>query len=199
MEIFKKLQLCRQEIKSTKLKKAGHNNFSNYDYFTPSQVEQLVFDACLNQKLFCKFDLKRTELGLIGKLNIFDLESEEDLIFEMATDIPEIKATNISQQLGGAMTYTERYLKMTAFGIIDNTLDFDGQDNTEKGEKKTTTKEKQEVTEWLSEENFKKALESDIKGITATLNAYDFKNGKAMKKEYRTKLVNRLGELKHKN
>jgi hypothetical protein len=191
MELFKKLQKCRQEIKSTKLKKEGHNKFSNYDYFTPSQVEKLVFDSCNKNNLFTKFDLIRTELGLLGQLIIVDIDNPEDkLLFTMATDIPEIKATNISQQLGGAMTYTERYLKMTAFGIEDNSLDFDSHDNRKNPEKK------EQVTEWLTEEQFNKALNSDIKGIQATLKTYSYNNGKAMKKEYKTSLESKLNQLK---
>jgi hypothetical protein len=54
----------------------------------------------------------------------------------MASDIPSIKATNISQQLGGAMTYTKRYMLMNAFDIVDNNLDFDNTKNTEKTQPK---------------------------------------------------------------
>ena len=55
-----------------------------------------------------KFDLKRNELGVFGVLTIFDLETGENIDYIMATAIPEIKATNIAQQLGGGGTYTER-------------------------------------------------------------------------------------------
>ena len=57
----------------------------------------------------------------------------------MASAIPEIKATNIAQQLGGCVTYTERYLKMSLFGITDNQLDFDTTENTKK-QTETATK-----------------------------------------------------------
>ena len=123
--ILEKLSEAKKEIKETKIKKEGRNAFSNYDYFTPSQIEYLVQSVCQNHKLLTKFDLRRNELGVTGELTIFDLESAEKLIFEMASAIPEIKATNIAQQLGGCVTYTERYLKTSAFGITDNNLDFD--------------------------------------------------------------------------
>ena len=131
MEILKKISNAKILIKNTKLEKLGLNKFSNYKYFTPEQVERLVSDACENQGLLTKFDLKRNEFGVIGILTIFDINSTEKLDFEMATAIPEIKATNIAQQLGGCVTYTERYLKSTAFGISENHLDFDSKDNTE--------------------------------------------------------------------
>lgn len=178
MEIYRKLQACRREIKDTKLKKEGKNTFSNYSYFTPSQVEKLVFDVCVKYALFCKFDLLRTDLGLVGQLLIISVENpEEKLLFTMATDIPEIKATNIAQQLGGTMTYTERYLKMTAFGIEDNTLDFDGQDNSKKEVKKETKKEiPANEKPWLNKftdksettitENYAKVLKAMAEGYT---------------------------------
>jgi CRISPR/Cas system CMR subunit Cmr6 (Cas7 group RAMP superfamily) len=131
-ELVKKIANAKKEIKETKLKKEGKNTYSNYDYFTPSQIEFLVQSVCNSNQLMTKFDLKRNELGVFGVLTIFDLETGESLNFEMATAIPEIKATNIAQQLGGCVTYTERYLKTSAFGITDNNLDFDSQDNRPK-------------------------------------------------------------------
>ena len=140
-ELLNKLAAAKAEIKATKLKKEGKNTFSNYEYFTPSQIEFLVAAACHNNKLLTSFDLIRNELGVYGRLTIYDLESGEKLTTEMASAIPEIKATNIAQQLGGCVTYTERYLKMSLFGITDNQLDFDTTENTKKqAEPKTATK-----------------------------------------------------------
>ena len=131
-ELLNKLASAKAEIKSTKLKKEGKNTFSNYEYFTPSQIEFLVATACHNNKLLTSFDLIRNDLGVFGRLTVYDLESGEKLTTEMASAIPEIKATNIAQQLGGCVTYTERYLKMSLFGITDNQLDFDTTENTKK-------------------------------------------------------------------
>ena len=125
MKLIEKISAAKKEIKETKLKKEGTNKFSNYDYFTPSQIEFLVQQVCQSQKMLTKFDLVRDSLGVFGVLTIFDCETEDKLEYTMASAIPEIKATNISQQLGGCMTYTERYLKTSAFGITDNNLDFD--------------------------------------------------------------------------
>jgi len=146
MKLVEKLANAKREIKETKLKKEGENKFSNYKYFTPSQIELLVQQASFNQRIVTKFDLIRDSLGVYGQLTIFDLDSDDSLVFTMATAIPEIKATNIAQQLGGCVTYTERYLKTSAFGITDNNLDFDAQDNTKKAEAKN------EVTEldWIN-------------------------------------------------
>jgi len=169
MEILKKISNAKILIKNTKLEKLGLNKFSNYKYFTPEQVEKLVSDACENQGLLTKFDLKRNEFGVIGILTIFDINSTEKLDFEMATAIPEIKATNIAQQLGGCVTYTERYLKSTAFGISENQLDFDSKDNTEQSKPIEQTinpfwvTEIEKCTTIEILESFYKANEAEIK------------------------------------
>jgi hypothetical protein len=125
LNVLQKLNDARQEIRKKDLKKAGWNDYSKYAYYTPEQIELLVSEVCGKQKLFNKYDLIRTELGLTARLRVYDLESGEHVEYTIATEIPEIKATNVAQQLGGAVTYSERYLKMIAYEIKDNTLDFD--------------------------------------------------------------------------
>lgn len=143
MEIVKQIAEAKKLIRETKMKKEGKNTYSNYEYFTPSQVEKLVSDACEKSNLITMFELKRNDLGVFGVLTIYSLKTDEKLSFEMATAIPEIKATNIAQQLGGCVTYTERYLKQSVFGITDNSLDFDTTENT----KKQNEKPKDDITE----------------------------------------------------
>lgn len=115
MSIYNKLATAKQQIASSNMEKKGRNDYSKYKYFTPEQVEKLVADACNENKLLTMFSLKRDENGVYGVLTIVDLENGETVDFIAATAIPEIKATNIAQQLGGCMTYCERYLKQTAF------------------------------------------------------------------------------------
>jgi len=128
-ELIKKIQAARDFIKKSNLKKAGKNDFSKYSYYTPEQINKLVYDAEKEAGLFHKFDLLRDENGLHGYLVIYDIETAETFQFTQATAIPDIKATVSTQQLGGAVTYTNRYLLMTAYDIVDNNLDFDAHDN----------------------------------------------------------------------
>lgn len=125
MKLIQKIAKAKADIKESPVKKEGRNKFSNYDYFTPAQIEALVNHVCKVNGILTKFDLIRDNLGVFGRLTIFDCDSDDSLTYDMATAIPEIKATNIAQQLGGCVTYTERYLKMSAFGITDSNLDFD--------------------------------------------------------------------------
>jgi len=134
MKIYEKLQQARDFIKSQKIDKDGMNEFAKYKYFKPTYVSNLVYTACKQSGLITKFDLIRDQFGLTGLLTIYTVSDEKDFIpetieFKMATDIPQIKATNITQQIGGAVTYTQRYLEMVAFGIVENDADFDSQNN----------------------------------------------------------------------
>lgn len=135
MKIHEKLSQARDIIKSSPVKKAGRNEFSKYDYFTPEQVSAMVHEAEKQTGLIHLFSMKRNEHGIHGELTIVDIESQEAVNFVQATEIPEIKATNAAQQVGGAVTYTQRYMLMTAFDIADNSLDFDGKDNRQAEER----------------------------------------------------------------
>jgi len=140
--IYTKLANAKAEIANTKMVKQGHNSYSNYDYFTPEQVAKLVYDACVNNDLLTMFSLKRDANGEYGELTIVDLDNDDTLTFIAATAIPQITATNAAQQLGGAMTFAERYLKQTAFWIYNNDLDFDTSENTKKLAEKVTEQER---------------------------------------------------------
>jgi len=166
MNIYEKLQNARDLIKKSNLTKAGRNDFSKYDYYTPEQVNKLVQDASKEVKIIDKFDLLKDEFGMFGKLTLIDLENIENVIvFEQRTDIPTITATNIAQQIGGSVTYTNRYMLMTAFDIKDNNLDFDTpQKKKITTTTKTETKKDDELTPdgkqkgWLNEKDIDKVV-----------------------------------------
>ncbi|MFW6225541.1 MAG: ERF family protein [bacterium] len=133
IKVLKKIDDAIAMIKDSNLEKKGRNTFSGYSYYTPEQVSALAMGASHNVKILPKFDLVRDEFGKeMGRLTVYDLESDESVVYTMASAIPEIKATNVAQQLGGAMTYTKRYMLMNTFDIVDNGLDFDTSENTAK-------------------------------------------------------------------
>lgn len=180
LSLVQKISAAKAEIKETKLKKEGRNKFSNYDYFTPQQIEHLVTKACANNRMLTKFDLIRDTLGVYGRLTIFDLDSDSTLSYDMATAIPDIKATNIAQQLGGCVTYTERYLKMSAFGITDSNLDFDNDGGSDKKKTKDEVKpEEEKIVAWqvIKIETLLQgsSIDEEEKGrIERTMNGYTF-------------------------
>lgn len=130
MNILKKLQEARKIIRETKEKKGGTNSFSKYDYFTPEQVEALVYTACEKTKTICLTNLRQDNMGYFQTLTFLDIEKPvSEITFELRTAMPSITATNDTQKMGGMDTYSERYIKMKVFQIKDNNLDFDAQDN----------------------------------------------------------------------
>ncbi len=130
-KVLKKLADAKQVIRNTEVKKRGKNTFSNYEYFLPSQITELVQDACSKNGLVTMFGTQRDEnRDIFATLTVADIESGESLVFSQVTAIPEIKATNLAQQLGGLNTYSSRYLMMFAFDITEDGLDFDSTANT---------------------------------------------------------------------
>jgi len=133
MNIFEKLNKARELVRTTKHQKGGTNTYSNYEYFTPEQVEMIVAEVCKETKMLPLCNLKRNEHGLYQELVLVNLEDTKDsLTFELATVKGEMKATNDTQQMGGTDTYSERYIKMKVFQIKDNNLDPDSKDNSTK-------------------------------------------------------------------
>jgi len=155
MTVFEKLANARQQIASTKMEKAGKNTFSNYNYFTPEQVQYLVQKANESCGLISLFSLERNEFWEYGVLEIIDVETWEKITVKGATAIPEIKATNVAQQIWGCYTYTNRYLLQLTYWIADNTLDFDTTENT----MKTAWAEKPKMTD-VQYKNFIKVKDS---------------------------------------
>jgi len=132
MNLTKKILEARNKIKETSIQKEGTNTYSKYDYFTPSQVSDLVNKVCQDLNIIPVFSLCKDEFGLYGQLDIIDCDETKDsntLTTYMRTEMPEMKASNLTQQMGSCDTYTKRYMLMSAFCITDNTLDPDSQDN----------------------------------------------------------------------
>lgn len=155
--VLQKLASAKKAIAHTTTKKAGRNSYSEYDYFTPEQVNSLVQQVCEDNDLVTVFNLIRDENSqLVAKLDVICVETGAGIGFTMAMEMPEIKATNASQRMGGSATYAERYLKQTAFGIADNNLDFDSTSSTKKYAAAATKKapekiELKEMTQQIKE------------------------------------------------
>lgn len=163
--VLKKLFLAKAMVSQMKNSKEWSNDFSKYNYFTPEQVNKIVQTVNDENWLFTAFNLKRNEYWVFWTLTVYDIESWESLEFEMASEIPEIKATNAAQQLGWCVTYTERYLKMSVYWIVDNSLDFDTTENTKA--------RVQKKSEWEDLDWFEKAKQA-TKFMQECLDEEDF-------------------------
>lgn len=155
--VLKKLFLAKASVSQMRNKKEWSNSFSKYEYFTPEQVNKIVQTVNDEQWLFTAFSLKRNEYGVYGVLTVYDIESGESMDFEMASEIPDIKATVGTQQLGGCVTYTERYLLMSVYGIKDNSLDLDS-DEQYKSRTRTKKSGPEKEEKWNPNGWFQKAV-----------------------------------------
>lgn len=181
MEVLKKIQKAIKEIKETKVKKEGRNDYSKYDYFEPSQIDLLVFKACHKLGLNNKFDMIRNEFGIYGQMTVTDIETNDKEVYYMASDIPSIKATNISQQLGGAQTYTKRYMLQNIYEITDNNLDFDTSSNT------AVSAQKKNLTVKAYNYTMEKGTAADIQKV---LDEYDMT--KQQRKDMETLMTDKI-------
>jgi hypothetical protein len=157
MEIYKKLAAARGVIKAMPVKKAGKNTY--FTYFTPEQIGAMVYEAERHAGLIHLFNLEREGADIVGRLQIIDIETCENITFTQVTAIPAITATNAAQQIGGAVTYTKRYMLMTAYDIADNSLDFDARDNSEAAPAPAKAKSD------MPDERFKKMI-AYIRGVS---------------------------------
>lgn len=188
--VLKKIQEARKIVASTKIKKMGKNTYSNYMYFEPEQIKIIVDEACFATDLVTLFNLSNES----AILRVVDIETEEQIDFSIPYAIPEITATNKMQQIGGVVTYSERYLKMVAFGIVDNTLDFDTTENAYKVVEKKEEKQKENVI-WTSKEEFEKLMQIDEKERLKKGLEYYTTNPRAMKKEWRQAIIEKIEKL----
>lgn len=168
--VLRKIAEAKKSIASQKITKEWKNTFSNYNYFTPEQVCWIVQKVCDENNLLTKFDLIRNEFWIQWQLTIYDIDTDESIVFVWATAIPEIKATNVAQQIWWCMTYTERYLKMTAFWIADNSLDFDTTENTKKNQE--SSKESKEESQKSETKRFNKDQFEALKKNTEYLKKF---------------------------
>ena len=132
-EVIKKIQKARQQIKTMPIMKDGSNNGKNY--FTPSQISNLVAQAEQENGLFHKFDLLQSEvLGYYGKLIIHDMDNDESMEFIQLTAISDLKGgANDTQKMGSTVTYTKRYMLTNAYDIAENDNDPDALPLKKKG------------------------------------------------------------------
>lgn len=138
--IYQKLAAARKHIREANPVKDAENSFSKYSYFTPTMVSNLVEDACEATGLLALTSLKSDERGLYQELILVDTENPREkldigvepknrLVFQLRTEKGTLKATNETQNMGSTNTYSERYIKMSVFGIVDNSMDPDANDN----------------------------------------------------------------------
>lgn len=141
--IYKKLQLARQDFFNEGVKKSGINTHAEFKYF---ELEDIVPVASkIFEKYNCLFLVTFPEDKAVGRFINLD-NVEEELIVECKTTQiaePGKFRMNEIQALGANITYMRRYLYFLLLDIIQDD-DIDNQDNSKITSTKPVTPEKRE-------------------------------------------------------
>jgi len=140
MNIYEKIQLVKQGLLESNLKKSGENKFAGFKYYELADITPKLIELCNKHKLHTSISFTR-DLAILTITNIEKIE--EQVVYTSPMEELELKGCNKIQALGGTETYQRRYLYMAAFDIIENDM-FDAQSGKEETPelKKTTTTKK---------------------------------------------------------
>ena len=136
MSIYKKIQIVKQRILESNLKKSGENKFAGFKYYELADFTPAIINLCNEVGLFTKVTFDN-EIAKLIIINSDKPDQREEYTSPMRT--LELKGCNQIQALGGVETYSRRYLYMSAFDIIENDM-FDGKSGD------TTSSEPRKVT-----------------------------------------------------
>jgi hypothetical protein len=117
MNVYKKLNISRNEFHQTELKKTGHNKFANYYYF---ELGDFIIPAL---KIFNENGL--TSVISFGKeeakMTIINNDKpDEQIIITSPMSTAALKGCHEVQNLGAVQTYLRRYLWVAALEIVEH-------------------------------------------------------------------------------
>ena len=117
MNIYEKLQNVRVELAAEGLTKGKTNTYSGYSYFEMSDFLPQVNRLCQKHKLGHATTF--SDDGKMVVLTVVDTEKPDAKIdFKIPASSAQLKASHPVQNLGAVLTYSRRYLYMTAFDIV---------------------------------------------------------------------------------
>lgn len=159
--LYEKIQNVKLKFLQSNIKKSGYNKFANFTYYELADILPTLIKLCNEEKLFTA-----VSFGIdTAVLTIKNIEKPDEFeIYTSPMKDLDLKGCNAIQALGGAETYSRRYLYMSAFDIIENDM-FDAVVNeTEKPQK--ITEEQATVLKntlesmGVQEEDLKKSLKN---------------------------------------
>jgi len=113
--IYKKLQELKQTIAETKTTKSGKNTFSGYSYFELQDFMPLVISTCTKLGMTSAMSFGKE----LATLTLVDIEEGDKVEFTMPVSEANLKGCHPVQNLGAVVTYTRRYLWLTALDITE--------------------------------------------------------------------------------
>jgi len=170
-----------------KVPKGNLNKFGNYKYRSAEDILEAVKPILLKHNATL---LLSDEILFIGsKLFLkatatLHVDNIPTIVYGYA-ETSEHKGMSAEQTTGTASSYARKYALNGLFLIDETEADADSQKPQEK-------KEQPAETVWLTEEQFLSAMQSNKKGILATLSTYNGQKGKSMSPSYMEQLTKQL-------
>lgn len=114
--IFQKLQKCRAELAKMNIKPTGKNTYSNYTYYELGDILPPIIELCDKYGLYTEFKFNK-EVAILQVINSDNPEEIRE--FSTPVDIPNLKGCSVIQNIGGAQTFSRRYLYNMAFEVSE--------------------------------------------------------------------------------
>jgi hypothetical protein len=119
LNVYQKLQKCRIDFQSKKVKKSGVNKFSGYQYFELSDILPIINELFEQYKLCSVISFDKE----LATLTIYDTEAPiSTAAITITSPMAEanLKGCHPVQNLGAVETYQRRYLYMVALEIVES-------------------------------------------------------------------------------
>ena len=116
MSIYQKLQDARVKLQSSKLKKSGHNKYSNFSYFELGDFIPQVTEI-FNKVGLCGVVSFTQDTAY---LTVHETEGDGYITFTTPLVYASVEKTQPIQNLGSTHTYIRRYLWLMAMEIVEN-------------------------------------------------------------------------------
>jgi len=115
-----------------RLKKEGKNNFKEYSYFRPDDINVALNPLFKEYNLIAIFNMRYNhEIDMYAcELVISDVDNDEDkVVYHFDIPLTQVSGASNAQNAGATMTYAKRYMLMNAFNLADNSIDPDNERN----------------------------------------------------------------------
>ena len=114
--IHEKLMLARKVFHSNEIRKTGHNDYSNYDYFELRDF-LIPATAILAENDLIAIVSFETELAT---MTVHDVKSDATIVITSPMSTANLKACQPVQSMGACQTFVRRYLYTTLFEIVEH-------------------------------------------------------------------------------
>ena len=119
MSIHEKLMNMKFDLMDCDMKKSGHNDFSDYDYYELQDILPPVKQLCKKYRCLTHVDFPGEQKAILTLINV---DNPDDVISTSLRqpELRELKRMNLMQSEGAYETYSRRYLYINLFDITES-------------------------------------------------------------------------------